>query len=54
VEEICSHILILKGGRKIIDGPLDTVRRAFSEGADGVRLEDVFLRATEEPPKISP
>jgi ABC-2 type transport system ATP-binding protein len=53
VEEICSHILILKGGRKVIDGSMDEVRRTFSEGVDGGRLEDVFLRATEEPPKIT-
>jgi ABC-2 type transport system ATP-binding protein len=54
VEEICSHILILKGGRKVIDGSLDEVRGAFSGEAGGSRLEDVFLRATEEPPKIAP
>jgi len=54
VEEICSHVLILKGGRKVIDGPMDSVRRTFSEEAGGGRLEDVFLRATEEPPKILP
>lgn len=53
VEEICSHVLILKGGRKVIDGTLDEIRRKF-EHADGARLEDVFIRATEEPPKISP
>ena len=53
VEEICSHLLILKGGRKVIDGTLDEIRRKF-EQADGTRLEDVFLRATEEPPRIAP
>jgi ABC-2 type transport system ATP-binding protein len=51
VEEICSHVLILKGGRKIIDGTLDEIRHKFEQG-DGVRLEDVFIRATEGPPKI--
>ena len=53
VEEICSHVLILKGGKKIIDGTLDEIRHKF-EQADGTRLEDVFLRATEEPPKTAP
>jgi ABC-2 type transport system ATP-binding protein len=53
VEEICSHVLILKGGRKIIDGTFDEIRRKF-EQADGARLEDVFIRATEEPPRIAP
>jgi ABC-2 type transport system ATP-binding protein len=53
VEEICSHLLILKGGRKVIDGTLEEIRRKFDQ-ADGARLEDVFIRATEEPPKIAP
>jgi ABC-2 type transport system ATP-binding protein len=53
VEEICSHVLILKGGRKVIDGTLNEIRRRF-EQADGARLEDVFIRATEEPPRIAP
>ena len=53
VEEICSHVLILKGGRKVIDGTLGEIRRKFEQG-DGARLEDVFIRATEEPPKITP
>jgi ABC-2 type transport system ATP-binding protein len=54
VEEICTHVLILKGGRKVIDGTLDEIRRKFFEQPDGARLEDIFLRATEEPPKIAP
>src|SRR5205085_1601485 len=53
VEEICSNILILKQGRKIIDGTMDEIRRRF-EQADGARLEDVFLLATEESPRIAP
>jgi len=53
VEEICTHVLILKGGRKVIDGTLDEIRRRF-EQADGARLEDVFIRATEGPPVIAP
>jgi ABC-2 type transport system ATP-binding protein len=54
VEEICTHLLILKSGRKVADGTLDEVRRKFTELGDGARLEDVFLRATEEPPTIVP
>ena len=53
VEEICSHLLILKGGRKVIDGTLHEIRRKFEQG-DGARLEDVFIRATEGPPVIVP
>ena len=47
VEEICSHVLILKDGRKIIDGSMDEVRRRFGDDA---RLEDAFIRATQGPP----
>ena len=47
VEEICSHVLILKGGRKIIDGSMDEVRHRFGDNA---RLEDAFIRATQGPP----
>ncbi len=54
VEEICSHVLILKGGRKVVDGSMEEVRRRFLELGDDARLEDVFLRATEEPPKLAP
>lgn len=51
VEEICSHVLIVKGGRKVVEGTLDEIRRKFEQG-DGARLEDVFIRVTEEPPRI--
>jgi len=44
LEEVCSHVLILKGGRKIIDGTLDEVRCRFSEA----NLEEIFFRATGE------
>lgn len=48
LEEICSHVLILKNGRKIIDGSLAEVRDRFSEQAGGGNLEDAFFRATGE------
>ena len=48
VEEICTHLLILKRGRKILCGTLDEVRRQFSELADEATLEEVFFRATVE------
>ncbi|HEY3854230.1 MAG TPA: ABC transporter ATP-binding protein [Verrucomicrobiae bacterium] len=48
LEEICSHVLILKNGQKVIDGPLDEVRRQYSEQSGGGNLEDVFFRATGE------
>jgi ABC-2 type transport system ATP-binding protein len=48
LEEVCSHVLILKDGRKIIDGPLQEVRERFSEQSAGANLEEVFFRATGE------
>ena len=46
LEEICSHVLILKNGRKVIDGSLAEVRERFSEEAGGGNLETAFFRAT--------
>jgi len=48
LEEVCSHVLILKNGRKVIDGPLADVRHKFSEHPDA-NLEEVFFKATQEP-----
>ncbi len=46
LEEVCSHVLILKKGEKIADGTLAEVAARFSEGAPNVSLEEVFIRAT--------
>jgi ABC-2 type transport system ATP-binding protein len=48
VEEICSHILILKNGRKIIDGTIEEITQKFSEQPGDANLEEVFFRATGE------
>jgi ABC-2 type transport system ATP-binding protein len=48
LEEVCSHVLILKNGRKVIDGTLEEMRQKFSEQAGGANLEEVFFRATGE------
>lgn len=48
LEEVCSHVLILKNGRKIIDGTLGEVRQRFSEQSGDTSLEEVFFRATGE------
>jgi ABC-2 type transport system ATP-binding protein len=47
LEEICSHVLILKNGRKIVDGSLAEVRSRFAELPEGANLEEVFFRVTE-------
>ncbi len=52
VEEICSHILILKDGRKVADGTIAEITRRFAVDAPDANLEQVFFRATTEPPKI--
>ncbi|HWA85291.1 MAG TPA: ABC transporter ATP-binding protein [Opitutus sp.] len=46
LEELCSHVLILKRGEKIADGTIAEVASRFSDGAPEVNLEDVFIRAT--------
>ena len=48
VEEICSHILIVKNGKKIIHGPLDEIRKQFLEQSGSTNLEELFFRATGE------
>jgi ABC-2 type transport system ATP-binding protein len=52
VQEICSHILILKNGRKVADGTLAEIMQKFS-GEPDASLEEIFFRATIEPPLMS-
>lgn len=46
LEEVCSHVLILKKGEKIADGTIAEVAARFSQGEASVNLEEVFIRAT--------
>src|SRR5262245_43585973 len=46
LEEVCTHVLILKRGSKIADGTLAEVSARFSNGEAGVSLEEIFIRAT--------
>lgn len=46
LEEVCTHVLILKQGRKIADGTIAEVAARFSNGETRVSLEEVFIRAT--------
>jgi ABC-2 type transport system ATP-binding protein len=46
LEEVCTHVLILKKGEKIADGTLAEVAARFSNGEDNVNLEEIFIRAT--------
>ena len=45
VEEVCTHLLVLKSGRKVADGRVEDVRARFGASEDD-SLEDVFFRAT--------
>jgi ABC-2 type transport system ATP-binding protein len=46
LEEVCSHVLILKQGEKLADGTIPEVAARFSQGEVNVSLEEVFIRAT--------
>jgi ABC-2 type transport system ATP-binding protein len=46
LEEVCSHVLILKKGVKIADGTVAQVSAQFSNGEANVSLEEIFIRAT--------
>jgi ABC-2 type transport system ATP-binding protein len=48
LEEICTHVLILKKGEKIIDGTIDEIRHKYSEQTGDANLEEVFFRATAD------
>ena len=56
VEEISSRILILKDGKKVIDGTLAEVALKFSGSTGDDSLEEIFFRATAEsrPPAVPP
>jgi ABC-2 type transport system ATP-binding protein len=53
VEEVCTHLLILKNGEKVADGSVAEVRARFSD-ASGSSLEDVFFRATGDSEPAAP
>jgi ABC-2 type transport system ATP-binding protein len=46
LEEVCSHVLILKKGERIAYGTLAQVQAQFSDGDARASLEEVFIRAT--------
>jgi ABC-2 type transport system ATP-binding protein len=46
VEEVCSHLLVLKGGQSIFSGTMAQVR---AEHPDAANLEDIFVTMAEAP-----
>jgi len=51
LEEVCTHVLILKTGEKVADGAIADIRARYAAHPDA-SLEDVFFSATEEPPVL--
>ncbi len=49
LEEVCTHVLILKAGEKVADGAIAEIRARFASHPDA-SLEDVFFKATEDQP----
>jgi ABC-2 type transport system ATP-binding protein len=46
LQEVCTHVLILKKGEKVAGGTLAEVTALFSGGESNVSLEEIFIRAT--------
>jgi ABC-2 type transport system ATP-binding protein len=46
LEEVCSHVLIMKKGESIAHDTMAAVHARFSDGDANASLEDVFIRAT--------
>jgi ABC-2 type transport system ATP-binding protein len=46
LEEVCTHVLILKRGEKIADGTLADVAARYGKTDGALDLEDIFIRAT--------
>lgn len=46
LQEVCSHVLIMKKGEMLASGTLAEVHARFSDGNSQASLEDVFIRAT--------
>ena len=48
LEEVCSHVLILKRGKKIAHGTLEEIRTQHREGGKDSTLEEIFIRLVGE------
>jgi ABC-2 type transport system ATP-binding protein len=46
LEEVCTHLLILKRGKRVAYGTLGDVTSLFAQGESDLGLEEVFIRAT--------
>jgi ABC-2 type transport system ATP-binding protein len=46
LEEVCTHVLIMKAGKKLAHGTIQEVANQFNGGDATMSLEEVFIRAT--------
>lgn len=51
LEEVCTHVLILRGGERVAGGTLAEVAGGLDGGPAEGSLEDVFLRVTAPEPE---
>jgi ABC-2 type transport system ATP-binding protein len=49
VEDLCSHVLIMHRGQKVLYGAIAELRRQLTEEGRQESLEDLFFRLTEGP-----
>ena len=54
LEELCTHVLIVKQGVKAAGGTLDEVRSQFIGQSGDATLEEVFMQIAEDRPDLSP
>jgi ABC-2 type transport system ATP-binding protein len=47
VEDLCTHLLILRKGRALFCGPLDVARTMFAGATGDASLEELFFRAIQ-------
>jgi len=48
VEDICTHVLVLKKGQKQFIGSLEELKNEFAQPGSSASLEDVFFNAVSE------
>jgi ABC-2 type transport system ATP-binding protein len=46
LQEVCTHVLIVKKGERVAGGTMAEVAAQFSNGEANVSLEEIFIRAT--------
>lgn len=54
LEEVCTHVLILRQGETVVAGALKEVLDRFRQDASGIGLEEIFLRMTASGDRGSP